>query len=423
MNVLPKDRWERLAWACVFFLGLGGAAGFPAWGQCPPNSPVFTPTSWNDHNGSATSTSPYTVVGQGSNSQGQSSESGYADLTTAVGNGQIVAEVLSVKGTTSTGSAAGIFIRSDVTAGPDGPLLWIDGTLSQFYQLDARIDDKGLTEIQSGSCSPPYWLMLQNSGYVFYPSMSTDGSSWTPLPAMDLSADTRFSVGTTLAYGIFAWSGSNSSSTTAVFGQVCVNSWVTPYPTLTPNVTFAPTDTLTPSPTMTGSSQPTATRTPFATRSPTATLTPTPTMTGSPQPTATWTISPNVTFTPTPSRTGSPQPTATWTSTATVSPTPPASYYYTPTPTPSLKVWPNPFTPQLPSNNTTHFSLPSSRSSGRLLIADLRRRQVRSISFQTGADVQWDGRDNNGNIVSSGVYLYLLESDGAVSRGTVTVMR
>ncbi len=388
------------AWGDLFFLGLVWIAGSPCWGQCP-NHPLLTPTSWSDHNGSAVSASPYTVVGQGSNSSGQFSESGYADLTTGVGNGQIVAEVVAITGTMSPGSAAGIFIRSDVTPGSDGPLLWIDGPHSEFYQYDARINDGGLTEIQSGPCSLPYWLRLQNSGYVFYPSVSPDGSSWTPLPALDLSADPRFSADTTLAYGLFAWSGSDSASTTAVFDNLCFNDSFTPYPTLTPALTATPTLTPntspTPSPIMTGSPLPTATRTP----SPTPTVSPTltPTMTGSPLITATWTPSPTLTATPL------------------------ASNFPTPTPTPGLKVWPNPFTPQLPSNNTAHFSIPSSHGSGRLLIADLWRRQVRSINFQAGSDVQWDGRDNNGNIVTSAVYLYLLESDGAVSRGTVTVMR
>lgn len=384
MRVLPSDPPIGLAGKFVGFLGMVWATASLCLGQCPDN-PIFTPTSWSDHNGSATSGSPYTVVGQGSNSAGQFSESGYADLTTGVGNGQILAEVVAITGTMSTGSAAGIFIRSDVTPGSDGPLLWIDGPLSQFYQFDARINDGGLTEIQSDSCVLPYWLRLQNSGNVFYPSVSTNGSSWAALPALDLSSDPRFSAGTTLAYGLFAWSGSNSGSTTAVFDNLCFNDSFTPYPTLTPAMT------------------------------PTSTLTPNTTPTPSPTPT----VSPSLT----PTMTGSPLLTATWTPSPTLTDTPLTSNYPTPTPTPGLKVWPNPFTPQLPSNNTAHFSLPSSHGSGSVLIADLWRRQVRSVHFQAGVDVQWDGRDNNGNIVTSGVYLYLLESDGGVSRGTVTVMR
>lgn len=45
------------------------------------------------------------------------------------------------------------------------------------------------------------------------------------------------------------------------------------------------------------------------------------------------------------------------------------------------------------------------------------------MDFAAGVDVQWDGKDNDGMVVLSGVYLYLLESDGTVRRGTVTVMR
>jgi hypothetical protein len=77
----------------------------------------------------------------------------------------------------------------------------------------------------------------------------------------------------------------------------------------------------------------------------------------------------------------------------------------------------------LPTNNVTRFPLPSSHGSGHLLIADLKRRRVRSSDFSPGMEVQWDGKDDGGNVVASGVYLYLLETDGTVRRGTVTVMR
>jgi hypothetical protein len=121
----------------------------------------------------------------------------------------------------------------------------------------------------------------------------------------------------------------------------------------------------------------------------------------------TWTPTYAITLTPTPVMAGSLTPT----------PTP------TPTPPAGLKVWPNPFTPQLSPNQVTHFLLPAGHGGGRLLIASLTRNMVRSLDFGAGADVQWDGKDNNGNLVSSGLYLYLLESDGTVRRGTVTVMR
>ncbi|HJT25704.1 MAG TPA: hypothetical protein VJ873_14100, partial [bacterium] len=124
-----------------------------------------------------------------------------------------------------------------------------------------------------------------------------------------------------------------------------------------------------------------------------------------------------------PAPTSSPTPPWTATPSATPSPTSSPLSTFTPTPTPGRFVWPNPFTPQLPTDNTAHFNLPSGHGAGKFLIADLKRRKVRSVDFSAGQDAAWDGRDDDGNLVASGVYLYLLESDGTVHRGTVTVLR
>jgi hypothetical protein len=35
----------------------------------------------------------------------------------------------------------------------------------------------------------------------------------------------------------------------------------------------------------------------------------------------------------------------------------------------------------------------------------------------------WDGRDSNGGVVSSGVYIYQLEADSKILTGTVVVSR
>lgn len=93
------------------------------------------------------------------------------------------------------------------------------------------------------------------------------------------------------------------------------------------------------------------------------------------------------------------------------------------TPLPGVKVWPNPVVPGVPPNDTTHFQLPAGHGAGHLIIADLKRHRVRSLDFGPGADVQWDAKDDSGTTVPSGVYLYLLEADGPVSRGSITVMR
>ncbi len=382
----------------VFFLTLGFITPFFAWAQCP-NNPALTPTAWAGAGVTANySGGDYTVVGTGENEYGQDYETGYTDSITMVGDGQIQTEVTSITGYMNFDTSSGIFIRGGTNAGADGGLLWIGGSSSSQYQLAERINDQALTQIQSGSASLPYWLRLQNSGGILYPSISTNGSTWTSLPVLNLIGDSEFAAGSTLTYGLMVWSGSVSASqpTTAIFENVCVTS-ISPIPTYTPIQTITSTSTFTPSFT--------STLTPVQTFTPTSTFTSSFTFSATNSPTITNTP----TITPSPTNTLSPQPTETPTITA--------------TPPPGVKVWPNPFTPLLPTNTITHFFLPANHGAGQLLIADLKRKLVRSLDFGAVVDVQWDGKDNGGNVVPSGVYLYLLESSGTVQRGTITVMR
>ena len=384
MRAIVRSEFKISKWKLIYCLGFGFLFPLFVRAQCP-NNPVLDPIAWADGSGSATySGGFYTISGTGNNSSSQY-ETGYADLTTLAGNGQIQAEITSIKGNVGSDTAVGIFIRRDKSQGADGGLLWIGGSGNSQYQFDTRINNGSLTELQSGSCSLPYWLRLQNSGGVLYPAVSKNGSTWTLLPVFDLSSE--FNASITLAYGLMVWSGSDSKPTTGVFSNVCVNNSFSAYPTLTPTATGTPT----PDPTPSRTTNPTPTHTPVPTQTKTATFT------------ATSTFTPTGTFASPSTHTPTPLPTS----------TPPAG----------IKVWPNPFTPLLPTNNVTHFLLPANHGAGRLLIADLKRKLVRSFDFEAFAGVQWDGKDNGGNVVSSGLYLYLLESDGTVRRGTVTVMR
>ena len=86
-------------------------------------------------------------------------------------------------------------------------------------------------------------------------------------------------------------------------------------------------------------------------------------------------------------------------------------------------VSPNPFTPGTPPNDQAHFNLSPYHGPGHLVITDLRRRKIRSIDFQASQLLTWDGRNDSGNFVPPGVYVFILQADGAVHRSTVTVMR
>jgi flagellar hook assembly protein FlgD len=72
---------------------------------------------------------------------------------------------------------------------------------------------------------------------------------------------------------------------------------------------------------------------------------------------------------------------------------------------------PNPFNPL----TTIRFVLPTA-SHATLEIVDVAGRHIRTLVDQSLAkgdhQVVWDGRDNHGNSVASGVYLYRLHSDG-----------
>jgi len=73
------------------------------------------------------------------------------------------------------------------------------------------------------------------------------------------------------------------------------------------------------------------------------------------------------------------------------------------------------------------FSVPSGRGPASLRVFDVQGRLVRTLlrdaTVDGGAVVGWDGRDERGVTVSSGVYFYRLETiDGAVTR-KMTVLR
>ena len=59
-------------------------------------------------------------------------------------------------------------------------------------------------------------------------------------------------------------------------------------------------------------------------------------------------------------------------------------------------------------------------------IFDIRGALVRNLSvvYTPGfAEIFWDGRDENGNIVQSGIYIYQIESGKETINGTIMVVR
>ena len=76
-------------------------------------------------------------------------------------------------------------------------------------------------------------------------------------------------------------------------------------------------------------------------------------------------------------------------------------------------------------NDTISFKI---RTSGTIAeargrIFDLKRTAVAEMKVLSADTFVWDGRDNDGNLVAKGVYLYQIETAGKTLRGTVAVAR
>lgn len=254
--------------------------------------------------------------------------------------------------------------------------------------------------------------------------------------------------------GIFL--SSNTPPPTSTPGGACTSPTptATATPTLTP--TWTPTSTATSTPTPSPTFTPTATPTPTATNTPTPSATatstgtpswtPTPIVSTSDSPTSTFT--PTLTFTPTPTPTESPTftpslsptPTSSWTPTPTLTPTWTPTPIWTPTPSPTgtpsptdsptptvplptptfistpaceIRVWPNPFQPARAVNGVLKIScLPDGATVAFYTVSGEWVRQLESA----GALTTWDGRNQNGAPVSSGVYFYVIQKGGEVLR-------
>ena len=88
-----------------------------------------------------------------------------------------------------------------------------------------------------------------------------------------------------------------------------------------------------------------------------------------------------------------------------------------------LPVYPNPFNP----STTIRFDLPQAAQVD-LGIYDIRGRLVKTLAraetFPTGRHlINWNGTDNSGSAMASGVYLLKLVSEGEVRTQRMTLLR
>ena len=91
----------------------------------------------------------------------------------------------------------------------------------------------------------------------------------------------------------------------------------------------------------------------------------------------------------------------------------------------NLSGGPNPF---LLDNNSINFTIKNLMVNSTVKILNINGKLVRVLSeennFVEGSRATWDGRDSNNNLVSSGIYIYLVYSEeGVVGKGKLSVIR
>jgi len=91
----------------------------------------------------------------------------------------------------------------------------------------------------------------------------------------------------------------------------------------------------------------------------------------------------------------------------------------------NLSGGPNPF---ILGNNSENFVITNLMVNSTVKILNINGKLVKVLSEDNigveGSRATWDGRDSNNNLVSSGIYIYLVYSDeGVVSKGKLSVIR
>jgi hypothetical protein len=90
--------------------------------------------------------------------------------------------------------------------------------------------------------------------------------------------------------------------------------------------------------------------------------------------------------------------------------------------------YPNPMRPDKIGTTTISFSVPKDAKNPEIKIYNVKRQLVRSFScnhpfIQSSNSFVWDGKDEKGKPVSSGIYLYKLKTDKAESIRKMLLLR
>jgi thermitase len=85
---------------------------------------------------------------------------------------------------------------------------------------------------------------------------------------------------------------------------------------------------------------------------------------------------------------------------------------------------PNPFSPG--NGKSTVIYLPSGLSTTsniKFIVYNIAGEKVRTVDSAPGFKVEWDGKNDDGDVIADGMYFYSLESGGAKKTGKITVIK
>jgi pro-kumamolisin-like protein/IPT/TIG domain-containing protein len=190
------------------------------------------PSIWSDGDigsvgvaGSASYASgTFTVAGAGLGTMLTSSDGFHFVYQPLIGDGTIVARVVSMQG--SSAAQAGIMIRETLSAGASHVFLF---DYSSSILMTERTSTGASSSYQSvGSAMLPNWLKLVRSGNVFTPYSSSDGVNW-----VQLGTSQTVSMAQSVYVGLAVSNRTTASLATATFDSVSVNSGTAPAPVIT----------------------------------------------------------------------------------------------------------------------------------------------------------------------------------------------
>jgi hypothetical protein len=190
--------WRELIYLFSFMLVLGPAGNVSA--QLPPgwsSQDIGGPPQGGAHYESATQT--WTIQADGTGIGGTADQFYYV-YKPLVGNGELVARVVSLGPAVNEWSKAGVMIRETLAPGSKYVLMAVTtntpgGNHGVTFQGRAATNGSS-DDASSGAMTAPYWVKLTRSGSTFTGYHSPDGKNWTvQYSATDPTTPTKLYIG------------------------------------------------------------------------------------------------------------------------------------------------------------------------------------------------------------------------------------